>query len=222
MNPTPPKPTSPQTTTSYQSDSWSDDGAHFTYTFHTYTSLIGFSQAHLYMSCPATNDMDVYVILRKLSRTGSSLTSLNIPLSALPSGTAASDIPKLNIFRYLGPNGRLRASHRAVGTDPRLTPEQVAMLAPATAWHPHDCEEMVTPGEVVVLEIPLWPGGMIFEEGESMRLEIKGHEVVLPEFPALEGKQTNRNLGRHYVHTGGEWVSKFVVSLAEGRIDGME
>ena len=93
------------------------------------------------------------------------------------------------------------------------------MLAPATAWHPHDKEEKVPPGDIMCLDIPLWPGAMIFEEGEKMRFEVKGHEVCLPEFPALERKQKNLNVGRHVVHTAGKWPSKLVVSLSEGRKD---
>src|SRR4051812_992250 len=55
-----------QSETSYQSDSWQDDGSHFTYIFPEYTELCGFSKVKLYMSCDELDDLDVYVILRKL------------------------------------------------------------------------------------------------------------------------------------------------------------
>ncbi|KIW63982.1 hypothetical protein PV04_08942 [Phialophora macrospora] len=202
--------------TSYDSDSWDDDGAHFTHTFDTYTELIGYCQATLYMSCADTDDMDVYVICRKLDKDGKALMQLNVPLDALPEGTTADDVPNLNIFKYLGPNGRLRASHRKLGADPTLTQEQAAMLAPATAWHPHDSEEKIAPGQIVRLDIPLWPAGIIFNAGESIRLEIKGHEVTLPEFPALDRAPKNLNKGKHVVHTGAEHPTSIVLSLASG------
>lgn len=199
---------------SYQSDSWDDDGAHFVHKFSEYTELIGYSQARLYMSCAKNDDLDVYVICRKLDANGQPLMQLNIPLEALPPGTTAEDVPNLNIFKYLGPNGRLRASHRQLSSDPNLTKQQIERLAPAVAWHPHDSEDKISPGQIVCLDVPLWPSGIIFEPGESIRLEIKGHEVTLPEFSALDRVPTNINCGRHIVHTGPEYPSSIVLSLA--------
>ncbi|KAJ9502693.1 hypothetical protein H2202_001815 [Exophiala xenobiotica] len=200
----------------YQSDSWDDDGAHFHHRFSAYTELIGFSQVRLYMSCAETDDMDVYVILRKLDADGQPLLQMNIPLESLPPGTAPSDVPDLNIFKYVGPNGRLRASHRRLSADPTLSKEQSLMLAPALAWSSHETEEKIPPGQIGCLDIPLWPSGIIFESGESIRLEIKGHEVTLPEFPALDRVPTNLNRGKHVVHSGPEYPSSIVLSLASG------
>ncbi|QKX62957.1 uncharacterized protein TRUGW13939_10125 [Talaromyces rugulosus] len=201
---------------SYVSDSWDDDGAHFVHKFSSYTELIGYSQVKLYMSCTETDDLDVYVICRKLDASGQPLMQLNIPLEALPGVTTAEDVPCLNIFKYLGPNGRLRASHRELGADPTLNKEQSAMLAPAVTWHPHNQEDKIPPGEIVCLDIPLWPSGIIFEAGESIRLEIKGHEVTLPEFPALDRVPRNLNRGKHVIHTGPDHPSSIVLSLASG------
>ena len=203
-------------TISYQSDSWDDDGAHFVHTFGSYTELIGFSQVRLYMSCNDNDDLDVYVICRKLDINGKALMQLAIPLDALPSDVTAESIPNLNIFKYLGPNGKLRASHRKLSQDPTLTKEQTALLAPAVAWHPHDKEDKIKPGNIICLDIPLWPSGIIFEPGESIRLEVKGHEGTLPEFPALDRVPRNLNRGKHVIHTGPEYPSSIVLSLASG------
>ena len=97
------KPASASGSLSYQSDSWDDDGAHFVHTFTSYTELIGFSQAKLYMSCADADDLDVYVICRKLDAQGRPLMQLNIPLAALPAGTTADAVPDLNIFQIPGP-----------------------------------------------------------------------------------------------------------------------
>lgn len=203
--------------TKYLSDSWDDDGAHFTLKFQDYTELIGFSRVKVYMSCADTDDMDVYVIIRKLDREGKPLLHINIPLDAFPSGTTEADVPHVNIFKYVGPGSRLRASHRRIEPDPNLSPEQSQMIAPGDVWHPHDREEKIPPGEVVCLEIAIWPGGMIFEAGESIRLEIKGHEATLPEFPALERVPTNLNHGYHIVHSGPEYPSSVVLPLVSGK-----
>ena len=177
--------------TKYLSDSWNDDGAHFSHKFSIYTELIGFSKLKLNMSCDDTDDMDVYVVLRKLDKDGRPLLHMNIPLESLPPGTTEEEGPHVNIFKYVGPNGRLRASHRRLEQDPRLSREQSLMLSPADVWHPHDCEEKILPGHVVCLEIPIWPGGIIFNAGESIRLEIKGHEVTRNSPPWTGSQQTS-------------------------------
>jgi hypothetical protein len=189
---------------------------HFVHKFTDYTELIGFSQVKLYMSCAEADDLDVYVILRKLDADGRPLMHINIPLESLPEGTVAADIPDLNIFKYLGPNGRLRASHRRLSADPGVTEEQSSLLTPALAWHSHEYEDKIPPGQIVCLDIPLWPSGIIFDRGESIRLEIKGHEVTLPEFPALHRVPENLNRGRHIVYSGPEYPSSIVLSLASG------
>lgn len=198
----------------YIADSWDDDGAHFSYKFKEHTELIGFSQVTLYMSCAEADDMDVYVILRKLDKDDKPLLHTNIPLQSLPAGTTDADVPNLNIFKYVGPNGRLRASHRRLEKDPQLSEEQSSMLYPADIWHPHDREEKIPPGEVVCLEIALWPGGIVFAAGESIRLEVKGHEVTLAEFPAIDRVPTNLNRGHHVIHSGLDHPSSIVLPLA--------
>lgn len=199
--------------TQYRSDSWDDDGAHFVYKFDTYTELVGYSKVKLYMSCSEADDMDVYVIVRKLDASGRALLHINIPIEVLPTGTTEEDVPDLNIFKYVGPNGRLRASHRKVKPNPELTAEQSSMIYPADVWHPHDIEEKISPGEIVCLEIALWPSGIIFNEGESLRLEVKGHEVTLPEFPALDRVPTNLNRGTHVVYSGQDYPSSIILPL---------
>ena len=209
---------SPEGTSSvaYCSDSWDDDGAHFAYKFGAYTELIGFSKARLYMSCIDTDDMDVYVVLRKLDKDGKSLLHMNIPMEALPKGITDKDVPNLNIFKYVGPNGRLRASHRRIEQDPELSPDAESMLYPANVWHPHDSEDKIPPGQIVCLEIPLWPSGVIFQPGESIRLEVKGHEVNLPEFPVLDRVPVNLNQGRHVIYSGAAHPSSIILPLSLG------
>lgn len=189
---------------------------HFSYKFDRYTELIGFSKVKLFMSCAGNDDMDVYVVLRKLDQNGQPLLHINIPLRDLPAGTTEKDVPDVNIFKYVGPNGRLRASHRRIEQEPWLSQEQSAMMYPADVFHPHDREEKISPGEVVCLEIAIWPGGMIFEAGESVRLEIKGHEVTLPEFPALDRAPTNLNRGYHVVYSGADYPSSVILPLSSG------
>ncbi|KAH6951211.1 Alpha/Beta hydrolase protein [Ilyonectria sp. MPI-CAGE-AT-0026] len=201
-------------TTSYQSDTWDDDGAHFTHTFDKYTELIGSSKATLFMSCNDLDDLDVYIVLRKLDHNGKALLNYNIPKNDWNVGVTEDDIPDFNTYKYVGPSGRLRASKRALGIEPGLTEEQNRSKTPAELWFPHDKSDKVPRGEVVKLEIPIWPGGIAFEAGESIRLEIKGHDPLFPEHAPLYRLPKNQNKGRHVVHTGGEHRASLLLPLA--------
>jgi predicted acyl esterase len=222
--------------TSYQSDMWEDDGAYFTLTFTEPTELIGSSQVSrsflmpyipvnrsrqlkcvqvkLHMSCADLDDMDVYVILRKLDSTGKALLNYNIPWENQKPGTTAEMIPDENIYKYVGPSGRLRASKRAATTEePDMLESRKENQEPTELFFPHDKSEKVPPGQVVKLKIPIWAGGIHFEAGESLRLEIKGHDPILPEYPALRKGPKNLNKGRHEILTGGHFSSTLTIPL---------
>lgn len=204
---------SPDSVASYQSDSWDDDGAHFTYTFSQASELCGFSRARLFMSCEDLDDMDVYLIIRKLDRNGKALLNYNIPFLNQKQGVRAEDIPDENIYKYVGPSGRLRASKRATGDDPTLSDEMKAKRDPTEVWYPHYKSQKIPRGEVVELDIGIWPGGIRFEEGEMLRFEIKGHDPILPEYAPLYRNVPNQNVGKHHVHTGSKHPSSILLPL---------
>lgn len=197
----------------YQSDSWEDDGAYFTHKFSKYTELCGFSKAKLFMSCDDLDDMDVYLILRKLDRDGNALLNFNIPFRHQKPGVKPEDIPDENIYKYVGPSGRLRASKRMTAEEPGLTDEMRARRDPTELWYPHYESQKIRPGEVTELDIAIWPGGIVFEEGESIRLEIKGHDPILPEYPPLFKSLTNLNVGKHKIHSGPRFASSITLPL---------
>ncbi|KPI34684.1 Cocaine esterase [Cyphellophora attinorum] len=194
-------------TVSYASDDWEDDGAHFTYKFDKYTELVGPSKATLYMSTKASDDMDVFVIIRKLDMEGRPLISLNIPLKNQPHGTREEDIDDMNLYKHNGPSGRLRASKRALDQDPDLSEAQRRSQTPTELWYPYTKEEKVPPGQVVELQIAIWPSGIAFEAGESLRFEVKGHDHPLHEFVGIHKQLTTLNTGEHTIHTGGSHAS---------------
>ncbi|KAF4815256.1 Cocaine esterase [Colletotrichum siamense] len=199
--------------TSYQSDSWKDDGAHFTLKFDKYTELCGFSRAKLFVSCQDFDDMDVYLIIRKIDRNGKALLNYNIPSIHQKPGQKPEDIPDENIYKYVGPSGRLRASKRMTAEEPGLTDEMRARKNPTELWYPHYESQKVVPGDVVELDIAIWPGGIVFEEGESLRFEIKGHDPILPEYPPLFESLENLNIGKHNVHCGPSFPSYVMLPL---------
>lgn len=88
-------------------------------------------------------------------------------------------------------------------------------MSDAYVYHPYITAQKLSKDEVVQLEIGLWPGEIIFDAGESMRLEIMGRHPIMPEFETLKETIVNYNVGRHAAHTGGEWQSRFYVALAD-------
>lgn len=209
----PDNPTAQRTAT-YDAQQRRGPGAKFTHRFDARTELCGLSRASLPMSTPEHDDMDVFVVIRKLDAAGKPLESFNIPFGDLPVGLTAEDVPPNNIWRYVGPNGRLRASMRRTQGEPGLSEEQRALLGEASMYHPFDQVEKLERDEVVRLEIGLWAGGMIFDEGEYMSFEVKVFLPIRPEFEGLDDRIVNYNRGRHRVHTGGEHPSCLLVWLS--------
>ncbi|KAK1141008.1 hypothetical protein N8T08_009665 [Aspergillus melleus] len=205
------KPVEREGAASFQSDRFEDDGAHFWYTFTQYTELLGPSKAKLFMSCQDLNDMDVYVQIRKVSVDGRPLTSVNVPFKDLPHTVREEDIEDLCLYKHLGPSGRLRASKRATGQDPALSEEQKKSQLPTEIWFPYDQEAKVTPGDIVELDIAIWPTGIAFERGETLRIGIKGHDHHLHEIEHLGPKLKNLNKGQHFVHCGGRYPSQVLL-----------
>lgn len=181
--------------------------ARFNYTFTRKTTLLGISKALLFMSCPDKDDMDVYVILRKISRSGEPLLALNIPWSSSIPVQSIADIPadkRTEVILYTGAIGQLRASHRAIDASKSMHGNW--------PFHPHDREEKVPAGEVVRLEIGIWATGIRFEEGEGLEVRVGG---VYPGINNFGTDQHSVNKGEHRVHFGGEYDSHVVLPFVE-------
>jgi predicted acyl esterase len=189
--------------------------ASFTHTFTGKTRLLGLPKAVLYMSCLDSDDMDVYVILRKLDKDGEPLLNLNIPWSSIESyGISRNDytnIPKTslnNLMFHMGSMGILRASRRAI--DPSRS------LHENYPFHTHDCEEYITPGETVRLDIGIWAMGVQYEAGESIRVEVHGQSPTLRgEFPIDNKFPEKASKGTHRVHIGAKLPSHIILPFVE-------
>ena len=180
---------------------------HFRYTFGTRSYLVGSVKAVLSMSCVESDDMDVFLQIRKADATGKMLRSYNVPKEDIEAqGLHEDEVPLLNTYVYLGPHGQIRASHRAVNQ---------ALSKPHYIQHSHELEEKVTPGSVVRIETSIWPGGVIFDKGESMVFKVSGHPMYLAEFPGLRGQFNAQNVGSHQVHLGGSGGSYIEVPFVE-------
>lgn len=165
----------------------------FTYQFPSKTVFVGPSTLVIDVASTDHDDMDIYTHIFKADSNGKILSHVNMPK---PDDTSAEEFEKMTqnrVWRYEGPNGKLRVSRRHVS--PELSGKTWKTLS-------HAKEEKVKPGEVVGLEIQLWPTGIVFEAGEKLILKISGTEVGLPDLPNIPPPR-NENKGKQVLHFGG-------------------
>lgn len=199
------------TTISYRGDEYGQQADNdpeevsFVHTFEEQATLIGTSKAVLWVSCPEHDDLDIFVQLRKADKAGKVLRNMNIPPHEI--GCQSEDeVDLINSLVYLGPTGVLRASHRAI--DPMLS-------KPHWPAHDHTQLQKIPPGQVVRLEIGLWPGAMHFEKGEKLIFKVSGHSMTLAEFAPLRGQFKTQNIGQHVLHFGGQYDSRIEIQTIE-------
>ncbi|WP_443216049.1 CocE/NonD family hydrolase C-terminal non-catalytic domain-containing protein [Rhodococcus sp. P14] len=106
-----------------------------------------------------------------------------------------------------GAKGQLRASHRELDT------EVSTALAPV---HRHERACPLTPGEVVSVDVPIWPMGMIWHAGEQLELVISARDLLptaaLVTGPPVFEEDPLSEAGSVTVHTGEPYVSRLTVS----------
>jgi predicted acyl esterase len=130
------------------------DGVTFTTDpFPEEVEITGPAAARLSVSS-TTTDADIFLTLRVLDPDGKDITFIHAVDPAGPVGM-----------------GWLRASHRAV--DPGLS-------LPYRPWHPHDHGEPLTPGEIVPLDIEIWPTSIVIPAGYRLALTVTGKDFEFP------------------------------------------
>ncbi|HEY4887423.1 MAG TPA: CocE/NonD family hydrolase [Candidatus Dormibacteraeota bacterium] len=163
--------------------------ARFTYRFNTTTELVGHMKLRLWVEADGADDMDLFVGLQKLDESGNFMPFSF--LNALEDGPVAL--------------GWLRVSHRELD-EARSRPEQ--------PWHTHLREQRLKPGEIVPVEIEIWPSGTRFQKGEQLQVIIQGSDVQqYPPGVVAMGHSVTRNEGTHIIHTGGRYDSHLLVPV---------
>ena len=168
---------------SYNTDK--EGQAVFTYTCTEDTELLGYLKLHLWVEARESTDMDLFVVVQKLDSDG----SLMVPKSYEPG--------------FSGPHGRLRVSHRAL--DARRSIESQPVQS-------HFAEALLSPGEVVPVEISISPIGMRWHAGQQLRLIIAGHNPSMLGFDWAVQPPT-RNKGEHILHTGDGFDSYLLIPV---------
>ncbi len=174
-------PVASESSVRYKADDQQSEAV-FTIDFKNDTDFIGYVSLHLWVETDASDDADLFVLLHKLDADGK---------------------PVLGGSGFVGPDGRLRASHRRLDT---------LRSTPWLPYHPHDREEMLKPGQAVPLDIEIRPIGMRWHAGEKLQLIVAGYNVLgrfrkgMPGGMNLPGPETH-NKGYHIIHTGGRYDS---------------
>jgi len=163
--------------------------------FDEETTLVGYPKAHLFVEARDADDMDLFVLVQKLDAHGTPLQAVTVPNRS----AMAHDLTDhgATILKYKGSDGRLRVSARHL--DETLSTDDV----PA---HTFDRVEKLSPGEVVEIEIDLFPVGLAFHPGEQLRFIVSSANLLGTLMPAIE-EYVGANSGTHVVHTGGEHAS---------------
>jgi putative CocE/NonD family hydrolase len=157
----------------------------FSCRFESAVELIGGMNLKLWVSTSECDDLDLFVVLRKLDPAGKEVF-----------------FPGFNGYERDGlAKGWLRASHR------QLDPARSTPLRP---WHSHTEIQKLRPGQIVPLEIEIWPSATAFEAGSSLLLTIQGHDAA--RYPAFRHHKLV-NGGVHTLYTGGQYDSCLIVPL---------
>lgn len=113
------------------------------------------------------------------------------------------------VLRYTGSTGRLKVSMRHIDE------------SKSTKWIPYfpfDKKELLKPKEIVPVEIPMLPIGMMFNKGEKLRLVVSGYNLIggqMPRNGEMPGvlEVVPNNKGKHIIHTGGKYDSHLELQI---------
>jgi len=133
------------------------DGVSFSMTTESETEITGPSALKLWISC-ATADADLFVVLRVFDPAGKEVLFYGALDPKTPVG-----------------QGWLRASHRKLDSE---------LSRPYRPYHTHDDKQPLEPGEVVELDIEIWPTCIVVPPGYRIALSIRGRDYEHDEPPA--------------------------------------
>lgn len=142
-----------QAVSEYQSDSARHEVT-YRYRMERPTEITGYMKLHLWVSAPDHDDMDLAVRVEKLSRDG----------QPLPDRTG----------NLIAATGLMRVSMR------QLDEARSTEIEP---YYTFTTEQKLKPGEIVPVEIEIWPMGLYFDEGEILQLTVGAYRPANAAIP---------------------------------------
>jgi len=129
-------------------------------------------------------ELDLFVTVRNLDAQGNNVDCI---------GTGGDPAPVTK--------GWLRASHRKLDTERSL---------PYRPYHSHDEVQLLTPGQIVSLDVEILPTSMVFETGHRLALDLEAHDGF-GSTPFLHNDPIDRNpaalAGTNTIYTGANRAS---------------
>lgn len=143
-----------------------------TYRYHMdkATEITGYMKLHLWVAAPDHDDMDLSVKVEKLSKDGQPLPDA--------------------FGNHIAATGRLRVSMRQL--DESKSTE-------AEPYYTFTSEQKLKPGEIVPVEIEIWPIGLYFAEGEILQLTVEAYQPEKASIPFGSAKITIPTKGFTYM-----------------------
>lgn len=142
-----------QAVSEYQSDSARHEVT-YRYRMERPTEITGYMKLHLWVSAPDHDDMDLAVRVEKLSRDG----------QPLPDRTG----------NLIAATGLMRVSMRQLDE---------ARSTEVEPYYTFTTEQKLKPGEIVPVEIEIWPMGLYFDEGEILQLTVGAYQPANAAIP---------------------------------------
>ena len=148
------------------------DNAKVTYRYRMEqpTEITGYMKLHLWVSAPDNDDMDLAVRVEKLSKDG----------KPLPDKTGA----------IIAATGMMRVSMRQLDK---------AKSTEAEPYYPFTSEQKLKPGEIVPVEIEIWPMGLLFDKGEILQLTVGAYKPEKAAIPFGSARITIPKEGYTYM-----------------------
>ncbi len=150
----------------------------FTIPFDETTEITGYMKLRLWVEAVGNDDMDLFVAIRKLDEQGNW-----IPVSVLGEP-------------HPGAWGKMRVSRREL--DEKLSTDFQPIQA-------HRREQRLNPGEIVPVDIEIWPHCRIWHKGQQLQVLVSGHYIREGWFEPFSWELNNK--GTHVIHTGGKYDS---------------
>jgi len=155
-----------------------EDRATFDFRVSEETELIGHMKLRLWVEAQGNDDLDLFVAVKKISPEG----------EWIPVYVQGHPHP--------GAPGRLRVSLR------ELDEEKTTEYRPyQTLNNPQKLAE----GDVVPVDIDVWPSSRIWHEGEVLRVEVMGYYERFEWYEPFNFSTINK--GEHIIYTGGKYDS---------------
>jgi predicted acyl esterase len=175
----------------YKADDMTDKthNARFEFQFEEKTELTGYIKLKLWVQADGSNDMDLFVAIQKIDRAGY--------IVPFPFFGNHDDGPVAL--------GWLRVSHRELD-EKKSTPYQPV--------HKHQREIKLKAGEIVPVEIEIWPSSTLFVRGEKLRVVVQGSDIYSFPYERHTNEHTSTiNKGEHVIYSGGKYDSHLLVPV---------